>query len=699
MRVLYFILVLFASQSVSAQPYFARFYTFPDGFGNVIQDIQLSGDSLLFRMTSADDDPATLETRMVTMHMNSNQFNEEIYLTNVEAGNSMFRDDGFYLLPSEDKDGLRHITLNRLDGNFSFIDSVQLKLAGGPYYYFVSKAILYNDKYIVTGVARNTTGYAFGRTIIFIVNKDLTLYDTRIIEPVRQLIKPRDLAINPVDGRLYLSLVYDNFDPQDSTFVPAPQYQRVVTLDSNFQIETFWDSDDEYVNAILEAAPIAFSETGTMYSFYTYGSFDYVIAVDPSGQEIWKIPLDSFMVVGPTILWLTARPFSIYDLAVASNGDILVAGFVDDTKYNIGRSSFLARLRPDGEIKWSKIYRSNNLFSVQNYGYQSWFERVLELPDGSIVAGGGVMVLDPVLAPDVPPSQEAWLLRADSNGCISPACGYIQDAVQKINYFPIVSPVNEWTVKHHELLGPTSRRKYRFSPDAKFINGNYYYELTYVDNFFGSKSTGQYYREENGIVYTVAGEVVYNLNLGTTDTVPSNQGANQGTRTIVAVGTAVLNDNLPRKTMIVQCATGTTDTVTVVEGIGDLEDFFHSEVQCINPLDGPGDYILCYSVSGEIVYMKPGENCDLSATNLPGKQAVISVYPNPAFDKLFIEFGDAENADQIDCFDALGCRVLNAGALPAGEGLDVSRLPAGFYSGVVHLRGKRLAVFKFVISR
>lgn len=699
MHNLYVVLFFVVPQFVPAQTYFARFYTFPDGSGNTIRDIQLSGDSMLFRMNSADSNPTTVETRMATMLVNSNQFSEDVYLPNVEAGTSLVKDGGYYLLPSEDKNGLKHITLTRLDENFSFIDSVHLKLADGPNYYFVGKAILYNDQYIVTGTVQNSIGYAFSRTVIFILNKDLTLHDTRIIEPVRQFIRPLDLAINPVDGRLYISLIFDNFHPQDSTLVPALQYQKVVTLDSNFHLEDFWASD-EYISSASAAAPIAFSETGTMYSFYTYSTFDHVVAVDPSGQISWKNPLDSFMVVGPTTLWLTTRDFSIQDISVASNGDILVAGSVVDTKYNIGWSSFLARLRPDGEIKWARIYRSNNRYSVQNYGYASGFTRVLELPGGSIVAGGAVLVFDPVLAPGVPPKQEAWLLRTDSNGCISPACGYIQDAVQKSNYFPIVHPDNEWTVEHHELF-LTSRRKYRFSPDSVLMNGKYFYELTYDDSFLGSNATGRYYREENGIVYRSNGAVAFDLNLGAGDTLPSNQGANQGARTVLAVGTVIYADSLPRKTMTVHCAADTTaPPLTVVEGMGDLEDFFRSEVLCINPLDGPEDYLLCYSVDGEVVYMKPGENCDLSATTIPGKRKPVAVYPNPVVGQLYIDIpiDAAGPAYQVLIYNALGGLLLDQNCFVAGGllSVDVSGLYPGSYWGVVRCEDGKMLPFMFV---
>lgn len=264
----------------------------------------------------------------------------------------------------------------------------------------------------------------------------------------------------------------------------------------------------------------------------------------------------------------------------------------------------------------------------------------------------------------------------------------------------IVNPANEWTVDHHELF-LHSRRKYRFSPDTVLINGNYHLELTYDDSFLGQKATGRYYREENGIVYTSDGAVVYNLNLGAGDTLPSFH-PNQGTRTVVSVGTVSLNDNISRKTMAVRCATDSFDTVTVVEGMGDLEDFFRSAVQCINPLDGPSDLILCFTVNGEIVFLKPGETCDLSSTTNPAGR-VVAVYPNPVFDRLYIDLPDeaSHQTYRVRIYNALGKCLLSQNT-PVVNGLlsvGVPDLNGGRFWGVLHNDDGKIYNFTFLITK
>jgi Secretion system C-terminal sorting domain len=701
MRFLFLFIFVFYTHLVFAQPYFARFYQFQDESENGIRDINLSGDSLLFRMYSTVNSN-TNGTRVVSMPVNSTVMNEDIFLPNVGYGHSTFKDGDSHFLPSNDKHGLKFITLYRFNENFLLKDSIDLKLPGEAYNYYASKAILFNEKYIVTGTAQNSSGYAFGKTVIFIVNKDLTLYDTLVIPPARQLITPQDLAINPVDGKLYLSLVYDNFLPNDSAFVPAPKYQKIVRLDSNFHITNFWNSG-VYSNAALIAAPIVFSQSGTMYGFYTHNSLDNFFSLDMSGQLIWKTPLDSFTVYGPTILWHSARPYIIRDIAVASNGDILAAGSVDEPNYNIGSSSLLARVSPTGVVKWIKIYRSNNNYSFQNYGYASDLTNVLELPDESIVAGGGVLLYDQILTPNTPPKLAPWLIRADSNGCISSDCGFIQDAVQKTTYFPIVSPSNEWTVEYSDFSFNT-RRKYRFSLDSVFVNGYFHRELEYNDSFTGFHTTGRYYREKDGIVYNSFGHVLYNLNLGATDTLPSNQNLNPSTRTILSVGTVVLNDGLPRKTMKFQCDDEPIDTLTIVEGIGDLGEFFHAELQCINPLDGSGKTINCFSVNGEIVYKRIGEDCDLISTSHPiNSEKPIIVYPNPTNGLLYLNLSniDYNQIMQVHIYSSLGTLKLRQDLVKTNGlfSIETSDLNDGIYLGQVILGDGQVIPFEFVVMR
>jgi hypothetical protein len=266
------------------------------------------------------------------------------------------------------------------------------------------------------------------------------------------------------------------------------------------------------------------------------------------------------------------------------------------------------------------------------------------------------------------------------------------------SYLPIVHPANEWTVKHYEFFS-NSRRKYRFSPDTVLINGKYYYELKYDDSVMGAHSTNRFYREENGTVYTSAGVVLYDLKLGVTDTLPSNNPYQQ-TRTVATVGTTILNDNQTRKTMRVECGSDSIDSpITVVEGIGDLEEFFHSEVQCINPFDGPTDLLVCYSVNGQIIYTKSGENCDLSSTHLPSNWTRASVYPNPANEQLHLDI--PSNTAELIIYNSLGMCVLNQHCTAVGGLLsaDVSGLRPGSYWGVVRSEYGKMYTFVFLSGK
>lgn len=704
MRYFHLLLFLLSVQLLPAQARFARFYKLPDGTSNSINSIGLQDTSLLIRMNVSDAaDPLRLKTRLVNLPFNTNQFDDNFVLPEIEAGNSVFKDGDFYFFPAVEGSGNQYLTLHKLDKSFVWLDSINLKLPGNDLYYFSGQATLFKDKYVVCGSSQNKNGYPFGQTVVFIVNKDFTLFKTLIIPQVRQLIVPRDLAISPLDGRLYLSLVYDNFFPNDSTFVPAPVCQKIVSLNDAFEFENFWNSG-EFINGngISERAPIAFSPEGNLYSYYDVNGLDYITAIDPNGQTIWKTPLDSFAIFGPTVLWFKSRPFSIQDIAVGANGDVIAAGLVEDTKDNIGRSSFIVRMSPQGVKKWIKIYRSNNFFSFQKFGYGSAFQNVVELPNGDIVAGGSVLLFDEFM-PNSIPEIAPWLVHADSNGCISPACNPIQDAVQKSTWLPIVSPANEWTVAHYEPF-LSSRRKYRFSSDSVLLGGQYYRELKYEDSFLGAQSSGRFYREAQGVVTRYNGPVVYNLNLGASDTLPAIDAPNYFTRAVASVGTVIYSDGIPRKTMQVYCAADSTAPLhTVVEGMGNLEEFFFSEIQCINPLDGPTDLLECFRVNGETLYLKPGASCELSATEGPEQLPRAAVFPNPAAELLNITLPQRHTAAayRVLIYHASGQLALDQTLMPVADALQVpvSALSPGAYYGQLRRANGESRVFAFVRGR
>lgn len=252
----------------------------------------------------------------------------------------------------------------------------------------------------------------------------------------------------------------------------------------------------------------------------------------------------------------------------------------------------------------------------------------------------------------------------------------------------------------YELGAPfATRRKYRFSPDSVWFGDGYYYELKYVDNFYGAHSTNEFFREENGKVYQFNGPQLYDLDLGPGDTLPSFV-PEQGTRTVASVGTVVLDDGLPRKSMTMVCASDSfAPPVTVVEGMGDLESFFYSKWHCVNPFDGPSNDLLCFSVNGQIVYKVPGETCELTSTSQPVRP-VVNVYPNPASDLMHIEMpmDQPEPVYQVRIYNLLGSCLSNQSIRSDGRLLpvDVSASPPGSYWGVVHDDGGTTFSFGFV---
>lgn len=81
----------------------------------------------------------------------------------------------------------------------------------------------------------------------------------------------------------------------------------------------------------------------------------------------------------------------------------------------------------------------------------------------------------------------------------------------------------------------------------------------------------------------------------------------------------------------------------------------------------------------------------VSSVFQPAVAAELAVYPNPAAERLWLDFPQGETSFEVRLTDALG-RVLGQQTVSAGEWLDISRLPAGlYYLDALGARGQRYA--------
>lgn len=154
--------------------------------------------------------------------------------------------------------------------------------------------------------------------------------------------------------------------------------------------QSFWQrsyggAGDDFGRAVVEVAD-GYIAVGSSNSFYDPSTDVYVIKVDLEGEFIWG---RNFGEAG-FIEWAVSA-------AVAPNGDIVMAGYTDNSGGN-GYDGLLMRMTAEGELVWSK-----------HYGSDDWdfFYSVSIDEAGMIYAGGETQISA---------HKEAWIAQMDHDG-------------------------------------------------------------------------------------------------------------------------------------------------------------------------------------------------------------------------------------------------------------------------------------------
>ena len=168
---------------------------------------------------------------------------------------------------------------------------------------------------------------------------------------------------------------------------------------------------------------------------------------------------------------------------------------------------------------------------------------------------------------------------------------------------------------------------------------------------------------EFGIYHTVSGRAIYNGSpLVGVDIIPT-------------IGIPVSTNEVGEYTVIVP--ENSTITITPI-----LQGYEFSP-----------EFIVCENVSNDI----PNQNFEASAVGIKGSLAdnkAVVVYPNPAKDKIFVEFEDFVQVE-IKLYDMFGNEVLNQNGNSKTE-INISHLSKGVYNVVVVSVGKVIGNRKIV---
>ncbi|HRK81121.1 MAG TPA: T9SS type A sorting domain-containing protein [Saprospiraceae bacterium] len=149
-------------------------------------------------------------------------------------------------------------------------------------------------------------------------------------------------------------------------------------------------------------------------------------------RDLWE-ELDSMIPYPPSVLWYSregelVRRYDfastvgrdIFNLKIASNGDIFGVGMGDRRAESMGLTGWLFRLSPQGELLWERY-----ISDIRNSVKLQYFRDLHEEPDGSLVLVGSHNDTFPDHIPFVN-NPNVWFVRLDSTGCFEPGCGSIQ---------------------------------------------------------------------------------------------------------------------------------------------------------------------------------------------------------------------------------------------------------------------------------
>ena len=185
--------------------------------------------------------------------------------------------------------------------------------------------------------------------------------------------------------------------------------------------EVIWEKDLLHTDEIIsgqEDGLVIMPDSTFVYNHYRYNDNSDVL-IDKWPVTISKISSDSKYKIWEYTFESRGHDLNNF-LFKAKNNDIIGGGehYIIHDEENIWNQinlGWIYRISNEGKLIWEK-----KIVDVNHNPYESYFNSGLELENGDLVFGGAI---DTLFDPNNPkPIQNCWLVRVDSNGCISPGC-------------------------------------------------------------------------------------------------------------------------------------------------------------------------------------------------------------------------------------------------------------------------------------
>jgi len=264
----------------------------------------------------------------------------------------------------------------------------------------------FNDTYIIHGVYDDLTPGERIKGFVKRYNQDFTEELDNWTFGENEILSINDLRVAP-DNNLIFSFFEQKVGPN------GPEYPvRINKIDNSGQMVGEYKVEDGKISA-GSRMNLDLNDQGEVYFNYDEGFSHRIAKLDERLDSlIWNIIL-------PSDYYPKDRNYSVNELIVTSNGDVVLTGTVDYIHQNEGRvnSAFVARIDSfNGEIKWLKIL-TNEIIVPHPFDEKyihTYLYDIIELPNGTLYGVGQVTQR----TYDIVVLHEIFLLSISEDGCI-----------------------------------------------------------------------------------------------------------------------------------------------------------------------------------------------------------------------------------------------------------------------------------------
>lgn len=239
--------------------------------------------------------------------------------------------------------------------------------------------------------------------------------------------------------------------------------------------------------------------------------------------------------------------------------------------------------------------------------------------------------------------------------------------------------------------------KYWFE-ETVIIDSITYFKLN-SNNLEPMFELGEYYREENGVVFLKPNETqeeiaIYNFNLNVGEQFEIGNSAQQLLIEVLSVDSITLNSGEKRKRLEIARASNTNIKTYWIEGIGSelspLNPLWMFVLDCWNELN-------CFHKEN-IVEFQLG-NCELtSIENINESKRTINCYPNPSSEEINLSSDSGEEIRQIEIIDLHGNSILQI-ITKTLEPIKLDRISDGIYLIRITFKDGSIGITKFVKNK